>query len=63
MDLLRFNAEKKIEIGNDAFSKELQNDPNQLRIEYSRKLHYHDGVDPHEMEEVVLTIDSIIREK
>lgn len=48
---------KKVEIGEDAFSKELQNDPKSAKDRIFQELQYHDGVKPNEMEEVVLTID------
>ncbi len=48
---------KRIEIGEDAFYKELQNDPKSAKDRIFQELQYHDGVNPNDMEDVVLSID------
>ncbi len=48
---------KRIEIGEDAFAKELQNDPKSAKDRLFQELKYHDGANPQDMEQVVLTID------
>ncbi|MGD6896101.1 phage terminase large subunit [Bacillus infantis] len=48
---------KRIEIGDDAFAKELQNDPKSAKDRLFHELKYHDGVNQDDTEQIVLTID------